>query len=341
MKGSAEDVRDSLREIAEAVEIVSKGEYRMHDQIIDIRDLPPPTGRQARKGGSPMWTPLRNAIYRRFYNGIIETAVAEGDGAENESGSVSHLLVEANGGQTIWDEGWKTISRMSDGRIVAAKDSRVRTWAPGQYINDARPHAPGKGDVVRALNMTESSATQPGFHFFFGDAVADDVDRASQVRFYWNVNWEGAIKLVGLLGRVLNRWRIAYQFKCPVRKPHYVRRDSGVLYVGGRRAAFLRELLPAIFEEMDGRLHDAPPLFTRRIARGVGVAENPEGGDSFGMDRCGIVADGVIDAYASQGDAVARLAAMEARFEQRGISLEEPWLNRRGVDPHGLGDWTP
>jgi len=336
------EVRESLREIAAATEVVSRNEFCLHGRSVDIRDQPPPTGRTAGQGGGALRTRLRNALYSGFYTGTgshsnlnPERDVDEAPGEDD----LSSRLSRANRSRTLWDEGWKTIARLPDGRLATAKDSRARTWAPGQYVHDAKPRSPGAGDIVRTLSASESTAAQPGFHFFFGESAADDVERASQVRFYWNIRWEGAVRLVEALGRVLNRWRIPYQFNCPVRKRRFTRRDSGVLYVGGRRTALLRELLPSVMEAVEGDLEDGTPLFTRRIARGVGVAENPEGGESFGMDRCGIVADGLIDAFESGGDSGARLAGIERRFERRGVALAQPWLNRRGQDPHGLGEF--
>ncbi len=338
---ASDDVRESLREIAGATEIVSRHEFQLHGRSVDVRDQPPPTGRTAQLGGDALRTRLRNSLYSGFYTGAGADPLPQVDGEGAKSGDdVSSLLSAANPGRTSWDEGWKTIARLPDGRLTTVKDSRARTWSPGQYVHDAKPHAPGAGDIVRALTLSESTAAQPGFHFFFGEAAADDVERATQIRIYWNLRWEGAVRLVGILGRVLNRWRIPYQFKCPAKKRHYIRRDSGVLYVGGRRIGLLRELLPEIVTGVADDLDDATPLFTRRIARGVGAAENPEGGESFGMDRCGIVADGLIDAFEEGGASGGGLAAIEARFEKRGISLDEPWLNRGGRDPHGLGELT-
>jgi hypothetical protein len=70
-------------------------------------------------------------------------------------------------------------------------------------------------------------------------------------------------------------------------------------------------------------LSRSTPLFTRQLAHGLALAEDP--GDSFGKHRCAILAGAM---EASRGRAVEeRLAEVRRHFEERGLSLDAPWLN--------------
>ena len=75
-------------------------------------------------------------------------------------------------------------------------------------------------------------------------------------------------------------------------------------------------------------LGPATPLFARRLRAGVGQAEDPAGGESFGQHRCRIVAEGLWNAYVEQASTrEARLACVVAQFERHGLSLRRPHLN--------------
>jgi len=70
------------------------------------------------------------------------------------------------------------------------------------------------------------------------------------------------------------------------------------------------------------------PAFTLRLAAGLGLAEDPGSGDSFGMNRCKILAEGIVGAHQAGAKSVEnRLRLVETRFAQERISLDKPFLN--------------
>ena len=74
------------------------------------------------------------------------------------------------------------------------------------------------------------------------------------------------------------------------------------------------------------------PLFTKLLAPGLGLAEKPEyketTGERFGLNRCQIVADGLLDAW-DNGDRTSscRINAISKRFQMHFIDLQRPYLN--------------
>ena len=70
------------------------------------------------------------------------------------------------------------------------------------------------------------------------------------------------------------------------------------------------------------------PLFTKRMAHGLAFAEDP--GESFGENRSKILAAAMAATAGKAADE--RVAELRRHFEQRGLSLDQPWLNPGSVD---------
>ncbi|MGN6526397.1 MAG: T3SS effector HopA1 family protein, partial [Burkholderiaceae bacterium] len=104
--------------------------------------------------------------------------------------------------------------------------------------------------------------------------------------------------------------------------------DAGVVYLLDPDLAHARDLVAAVYEEVSPHLNAMTPALTRRLAPGLGLAEDPGGGESFGQHRCRVVAEGLWNAYAEQASTrEARLACVVAQFERHGLSLRRPHLN--------------
>ena len=105
-----------------------------------------------------------------------------------------------------------------------------------------------------------------------------------------------------------------------------------MLYVGSRYFPITAKIVSSVREKVP--LEAATPLFTKTMWPGVGAAVEPGTGESFGVHRCRLAAEGMVElgAEVSQ-DAPGRLAAVEARFGAAGLDLWRPWLGPGGVDP--------
>jgi hypothetical protein len=84
--------------------------------------------------------------------------------------------------------------------------------------------------------------------------------------------------------------------------------------------------------EIGRRLGTSTPLFTLPIQPGVGCAEDPNTGESFGMNRCRLAAEGIVDAWRKgKNTSDERLNAIAERFSQEGFDLDQPHLNPGSV----------
>ena len=91
------------------------------------------------------------------------------------------------------------------------------------------------------------------------------------------------------------------------------------------------------------RSHFKPevPLFTMQLAPGLGLAEEPNQKfaqqESFGMNRCQIVANGLLEAW-QQGDnsPEGRMIAIFGQFSRLGIDDQRAYLNANSKDIYTL-----
>jgi hypothetical protein len=67
----------------------------------------------------------------------------------------------------------------------------------------------------------------------------------------------------------------------------------------------------------------------------VGTAEDPGNGESFGMHRCRMIAEGIVDAWIAGDQSVeTRWNAIGARFSAGGFQLNLPYLGAGSIDFH-------
>jgi hypothetical protein len=76
-------------------------------------------------------------------------------------------------------------------------------------------------------------------------------------------------------------------------------------------------------------------LLVRRMAPGVGLAEDPGDGSSFGEHRCRLLA-GIVTQAAWNGSDAKREALLVAGLAAHGYALDRIWLN-----PGSSDDWAP
>jgi hypothetical protein len=69
-------------------------------------------------------------------------------------------------------------------------------------------------------------------------------------------------------------------------------------------------------------------MFTKQLAPGLAVAEDPGAGKSFGQHRCELVAEGLTRAFRSgTTDLNGVVNSIASRFAEDGLVLSRPWLS--------------
>jgi hypothetical protein len=171
---------------------------------------------------------------------------------------------------------------------------------------------------------------QPGFYFAFGETVTDESDNSSLLRFYWHLDPAGTRLLLHSVSTLLNRFQVPYRFKCLTHPAAYVRADSAVLFVAGRWYQIAARLVRDARRLVASHLRAESPLFTKPLADGLAFAEDPGGGQSFGMHRCAALARVICEVALSRGSLP--VAEVEEGLGKQGIALLFPYLNPGSAD---------
>ncbi|HEX6629662.1 MAG TPA: T3SS effector HopA1 family protein [Gemmatimonadaceae bacterium] len=315
---------NELRSALEAVEILSPTALRFAGQPYERPAATAAEALAAQSAGTIVISLLTEVLYgqayaRRFGSAPVPTPVA-GPGDD-----LTAVLGAAHPGRDRWEDGWEIRQPLSTGRVVAGRGVDARFLWPGEFVlADGPGMQPVKGARIRVWRPRESATLQPGFWFAFG--AAGGSEELPLLRVYFNLSADAAPVLVSALIGGLDRFGVPFRFKCLSRRSLYPRTDAAVLYVARRHWALAAEVVDAAAARVGRGMIDQTPLFTRRLSPGVALAEDPGGGESFGMHRCRLAAQGVWNAWRDGARGPAdRLAAVEAAFAQGGVDPARPW----------------
>jgi HopA1 effector protein family len=281
-----------------------------------------------------MISALQAQLYGTVYNRAFSPAVPPA--SPPSLTNITLELSRVNPGRERWDHGWQVYQTLPSGMIQAHKHGRAQMFYPGQYMPvGATPgaQAPVQGTIVSVYLAKEMRNFQDGFYIALGEQVQPYYEQTSLVRVYWNIRPDGAIPIVSELVGRFNRFQVPFRFKCLAYTELYERFDAAVLFVGRRRWDIAALLIAEIYPRLKAHLRPDIPLFTKRLAPGLALAEDPASGESFGTSRCRLIAEGLWQAYQRglQTES-ARVDEIANAFRRAGIALEHPWLNPGSMD---------
>jgi hypothetical protein len=326
---------EELRTILSAITIISPSSFTLAGQMMPVNELMAPAASSMAQNPAIV-TQLQDCLYqycycRRFQPGFMNQLPTDPVAADS---SFLAQLSQANRSNSRWDMGWVVRRSEPTGQIWAEKGGVNRMFSPGEFVNYNGPGSPvNTGTVVGAYIAKESTTVQPGCYFAFGETISSS-GYFDIVRFYWNIDSAGIGQLVQIVTRDLNRFQVPFQFKCPVYPQAYFRRDAAVLYVNKRYYFLVRELVTAWLQECEKCLQDDVPLFTLPLDKGIGLAEDPATGESFGINRCRHVAEAIWKAHSKEVPQSERLPAVVQHFREHGLDFQRPYLNAGSIDQY-------
>lgn len=335
------DTAARLDALLAAVEIVSPAQLRVGAGVVlDVAAIPAmaaPGRTASRDPAGALEDSLTTAVYVAAYAAVYRGGPLDMDTLRRTvqaDAAFTASLSAANPTRTRWEPGWRVFSPGAGGAVSVAKDEVAITVQPGQYAfapGAGRP--PAVGDSVELLVPRESLVHQPGMYFAMGETPGSDYDFASIARLYFNVPAGDAAWLLRTLASVLNRYFVPFRIKCSVDPASFHRTDGFVLYLGRRFLPTALRLLAPLADELDERLQPGTPLFSRPLLAGMGGADDPGSGESFGQSRCRLVAGGLLDAWRAGAAPLAeRREAVARRFRTAGLSLDAPHLSAGAAD---------
>ncbi|NCR18903.1 MAG: hypothetical protein GPJ22_17335 [Microcystis aeruginosa LL13-03] len=291
---------------------------------------------------------LQGFLYGVYYNGSLRKILSL-DNSSNSSSldlendtvlgidtSFMEELHNNNFGEGYFDDGWLVLRYEEDGMIVVSKGGLRLHVEPAKHFKTSQS-IPNIGETV-AIRMPKN-LLQKGFYL-----AASNVEpnlKSKLVRVYFNITHEGAISCMASLTKQLNQLPVFFHFKVLYNPDDYHRYDAGVLYLEKENYAKIKPILSQIYQENKSYFKPEIPLFTKFLASGLGLGEEPEQKlseqDSFGTNRCQIVANGLLEAHERGYSSVSeRLEAIIEQFSTLRINLEHPYLNQGSEDIYDL-----
>ncbi len=240
-----------------------------------------------------------------------------------------------NSGQGYFEPGWVILKIEEDGSLVVTKG--------GLKLHIERDkHLPaGEQDVVVGDTVgikMPKNRIQNGFYVSVGDARVNlHQDKSILVRIYFNLTPDGAVGVMASLTRQLNEQCIPFDFKVLYNPQDYQRHDSGVLYFDKSNYPQVHQILQQVYQENQSHFKAEVPLFTLQLAPGLALAEEPDNKfaerESFGMNRCQIIANGLLEAwYRNKKLPDEEMQCIIEQFSSSGVDLNHTYLNANSED---------
>ena len=251
-------------------------------------------------------------------------------------GTYAEELASANAVPWSWQEGWAV-----EGSTEAGETEVVHPSGARRVVRDEELRVDGEVALIRV--PSGSATMQQGFFHVSGPRDLG-MSGAGTLRFYWNCSVAASAPIVRQLTTRLEPLDVPFHFKIVDDPQQFMRADNTVLYVPLDAVALVVPAVAATYGELGRYLRPRVPLFTRELAPGLGVAEDPGDGDSFGMHRSRLVAEGLWDAARTgRTTARGRLSAVMRRFARGGVDAHRPHLStsRLAVDDMHDHDQEP
>ena len=196
---------------------------------------------------------------------------------------------------------------------------------------------PRPGAEISIFYAKESRSLQSGFYYAFSETSEEETRGFGLVRLYWNIGPDGAPRLINSLTSRLNRFHVPFRLKCVTARSQFERTDGGVVYLGKRFFKIAAELMLDVHPLVSDFLDEDVPLFSKKVAKGLSVAEDPGTGESFGQSRCQRLAESVWNCYLRNDQSTeARLSEFSRLLMEKGIDPEHLHLNKGSVDWYEL-----
>ena len=293
---------------------------------------------------------LRSFLYGIYYNGLMQNSLrlnGEGNNLSLKLENNTFLgvdlefykrLHQSNVGTGYFEPGWYILREEVDGSL-AAKKKELRVHIQRKKHLQPEHQAAVVGDCV-AIKMPKN-LVQNGFYIAVGNMGLHHYDNSENqsiiVRVYFNFTHEGALVVMGSLTKHLNELAIPNYFKVLYNPKEYQRYDCGVLYFDKRDYEAVVKILQIVYQENKSHFKSDTPLFTKHLAPGLALAEEPNrkftSSESFGMNRCQIIANGLLEAWNEGNNSPsAKMKAILNQFSLSGIDLQRVYINADSED---------
>ncbi len=301
---------------------------------------------------------VRNFLYGIYYNNSLKSILAANVSNPNlllhqdlENNCVFEIdwqfynqLHEHNRGTGYLDDCWRVLRKEPDGSLAVTK-AGLTLHVEEDYLEPAALSS--RVDDLITIRLPKNRLNN-GFYLAVsnsGKQQQDDLQNnwaGSEITsIFFNLNPEGAIALMDSLTEKLNAAEIPFNFQVPHHPLGCDRYDSGILNFPRRDYPIIQTLLKDIYVENQAYFQPEIPLFTKYLAPGLSLAEQPLekplNKQSFGVNRCQIIANALFEAWEKEIKLPEeRVKIIHKHFGLKSVNLESPYLNSNSED---IYDW--
>jgi hypothetical protein len=287
----------------------------------------------------PLVLNLSAQLYEYAYSRPFRSPLPEPEAFDfSPDAELIEAVSAANATRERWEHGWTIGQILQHGQILAQKGNNRRSVWPGQFLSKDGPASmPRPGAEISIFYAKESRSLQSGFYYAFSEAAEDETRGFGLTRLYWNVSSDGAAQLVGSITSRLNRFHVPFRLKCATARSQFDRTDVAVVYLTKRFFRIAADLMLDVHPAIADFLNEDVPLFSKKIAKGLSVAEDPGTGESFGQSRCRRLAESVWNCYKrGEQSREAQLKEFHKLLNQSGIDPKHMHLNAGSLDWYEL-----
>ncbi|TAE58797.1 MAG: hypothetical protein EAZ76_14855 [Nostocales cyanobacterium] len=295
---------------------------------------------------------LRNFVHGIYYNGSLQEVLSINTPGKNYPPQRSleanyHLgidwdfyeqLHQHNHGHGHYEYGWQVLRIEPDHSIAVTKNDLTLYVEPECYLKN-RKKSLKVGELI-AIWMPKNRI-ENGYYIAVSNSGTEkliELETHSKLgKIYFNVTPTGAISLMETLTKKLNQVDISFSFQVIYNPGNYGRYDAGILNFERSNYSVVHNILQEVYQEYQCYFSPEIPLFTKFLAPGLSLAEEPNQKfttqESFGMNRCQIVANALLEAWEKGKNAIEeRMGIINQHFEQHLIDIHRPYLNPNSED---------
>jgi hypothetical protein len=149
---------------------------------------------------------------------------------------------------------------------------------------------------LKTRDLNSLIKDEEGWPYIFRGKNPLKLDRI--LRYYFHLQVQEPIQQAETVSRFAqtleclgNYYDLPFEFKYFNSTARYVQSDSFVLYTNQRYFELFSLIVGVLLHEFKAELVDRTPFFAKSVATGVGFAEDPTSGESFGRSRSGLIAN--------------------------------------------------
>ena len=279
---------------------------------------------------------LKSRLYSDFYiHGGFSFSTSGGVTGGVDPVVFVEALSAANAGTGRHESGLQVVSTNQGGTVVYRAGLKLVAQLDDCIVEGGG--SPQPGGAVGLRLPKELRSVSPGYYMALSNRGEITGEAPAIIRLYWNLRAGGAEPFIRIFTRLLNEAKMYFQLKVLNDPASYIRCDAGVLYFLKTDRGLVAEILSEVYPKLVSHLKPAVPVFTKLLAPGIGLAEDPGSEESFGQHRCRILAEGIVRAYEQGAHSLdERLAITVESFASARIRLNLPYLNPNSIDDYAF-----